>query len=65
MQHFDDVASPSAPYVRRLFRFPSNNASCQKQEKTGKENGEEDEKIDVKLILTGEDDAVRDLLVVF
>lgn len=64
VQHLNNVTSSGTTHISRLFRFPTNHTSCQKQEETREENREKDKEIDVQLVLTGEDDAVGDFFVI-
>lgn len=63
VQHLDDVAPPGPPHVGRLLRLPRHHARGQKQEEAREEDGEEHKEVDMELVLSEEDYAVRHLFV--
>lgn len=58
VQHLDHVPPSRSSHVRRLFRFPSDDARGQEQKEAREEHREEYEQVDVELVLTEEHHSV-------
>ena len=59
VKHFDDVTPSSSAHVGRLFRFPSDDAGGEEEEETREKYGKEYEQVDMKLVLSEINRAVR------